>query len=159
MTPECHISDPEHYNNIVESMAFSHDSARLLSASRVGTVHIWDADSGDCEAILDIGRVKSRISFDRTGYFLHTGRGMIAIDAIPRPHIARGEIDHRNLQFQGVGLSSDQQWITCNSQKLLWLPYEYRPSNYTVSGRTIGFGVGSGKVWMCKLGISIFEHP
>jgi hypothetical protein len=40
--------------------------------------------------------------------------------------------------------------MTYNSENLVWLPSEYRPSCSAVSGKTIGIGVGSGKVWICN---------
>jgi hypothetical protein len=40
--------------------------------------------------------------------------------------------------------------MTYNSENLAWLPSEYRPSCSVVSGKTIGIGVGSGKVWICS---------
>jgi WD40 repeat protein len=38
----------EGHNDIVKSVAFSHDSIRLASASYDSTVKIWDASSGAC---------------------------------------------------------------------------------------------------------------
>jgi WD40 repeat protein len=43
----------EGHSNIVSSVAFSHDSARLASASRDSTVKIWDASSGACLQTLE----------------------------------------------------------------------------------------------------------
>jgi hypothetical protein len=49
---------------------------------------------------------------------------------------------------QFIGISSDRNWITHNAQQRLWLPSEYRPAQSAVSGRYIGIGTGSGKVWI-----------
>ena len=38
----------EGHSYVVNSVAFSHDSAQLASASRDGTVKVWDASSGEC---------------------------------------------------------------------------------------------------------------
>ncbi|OCL01172.1 uncharacterized protein K441DRAFT_650787 [Cenococcum geophilum 1.58] len=63
----------------------------------------------------------------------------------------------QNPQYQGVGLSSNDEWITWNSESVVWLPSEYRPSCSAVSGRTVGIGVGSGKVWMCTLNVTALD--
>src|SRR5271155_5445632 len=43
----------EGHSNCVSSVAFSHDSARLASASYDDTVKIWDASSGECLQTLE----------------------------------------------------------------------------------------------------------
>ena len=127
----------------VRSVAFSPDSARLASASHDNTVKIWDASSGECLQTLDIGKALFNISVDTTGSYLHTEMGTIAIDA-PTPSVPDPQIP----RYQGGALSSDRAWITYNSENVVWLPSEYRPLCSAVSGKTIGIGVGSGKVWI-----------
>ena len=139
----------EDHRGQVSSVAFSHDSARLASASWDSTVKIWDASSGDCLQTLEIGKALFNISFDTTGSYLHTEMGTIAIDASSASNMARSATDPQNPRYQGRGLSSDGAWITCNSENVVWLPSEYRPSCSAVSAKTVGIGVGSGKVWMC----------
>jgi WD40 repeat protein len=62
-------------------VSFSHDSARLASASEARTVKIWDASSGECLQTLDIGKTLFDISFDVTDAYLHTEIGTIDISA------------------------------------------------------------------------------
>ena len=135
----------EGHNNWVNSVAFSPDSARLASASWDRTVKIWDASSGKCLQTLNIGKTLLNILFDTTGSCLHTEIGIIAINMTPCV------TNPQNPRYQGGALSSDGAWIIYNSENLVWLPSEYRPSCSAVSGKTIGVGVGSGKVWMCNL--------
>ncbi|KAF7505108.1 hypothetical protein GJ744_001248 [Endocarpon pusillum] len=132
----------------VLAVAFSYDSARLASASFDNTVKVWDASSGECLQTLDIRSLFFNISFDTTDSYLHTGMGIIAINASSAldktPHVTKSQ----GPRYQGWGLSSDRAWITYNSENLVRLPPEYRPSYSAVSGRTVGIGTGSGKVWM-----------
>ncbi|KAF2277292.1 WD40 repeat-like protein [Westerdykella ornata] len=117
------------HNSDVRSVAFSHDSAQIASASADCTVKIWDASSGKCLQTLKrhCDSVRSVSS---------------ALD------------DLRNLELGCCGLSPDRAWITYNSENVLWLPSEYRPSCSALSGKTIGVGVGSGKVWVCNFRLS-----
>jgi WD40 repeat protein len=146
----------EGHSSSVPSVTFSHDSTRLASASSDSTVKIWDASSGACLQTLKVGKVLRNISFDTTGLYLHTEIGTISINATllilnSTPTVTEPE----NPKYQGLAFSSDSAWITHNSENLVWLPSEYRPSCSAVIGKTIGIGVGSGRVWICKVWFDI----
>jgi WD40 repeat protein len=114
----------EGHSGWVSSVAFSHDSTRLASASGDSTVKVWDASSGACLQTLEghSGNVKDLAGFG----------------------------NHHPID-QGIGISSDRTWITHNAQERVWLPSEYRPACSVVSGRYMGIGTGSGKVWIMWL--------
>ena len=143
---EC-LQTLEGHTGDVSSVAFSHDSTWLASVSFDRTVKIWDANSGECLRTLNIGKVLSNISVDVTCSYLHT---KIDIDALLASNMTPSVTDPQIPRFQGGALSSDGAWIAYNSENLVWLPSEYRPSCLAVSGKMIGVGVGSGKVWLCK---------
>jgi len=149
---EC-LQTLEGHRGEVSSVAFSHNSARLASASWDRTVKIWDASSGECLQTLEIGKLPFNISFDTTGSCLHTEIGTIAVNA-STSNMTPSVTDLQNPRYQGWALSSDGAWITYNSENLVWLPSEYRPSCWAVSGKTIGVGVGSGKVWICNFKVN-----
>ncbi|KAF2177807.1 YVTN repeat-like/Quino protein amine dehydrogenase [Zopfia rhizophila CBS 207.26] len=141
----------EGHSSYVSSVAFSHDSARLASASGDGTIKIWDASSRACLQTLKIGKVLRNISFGTTSSYLHTEIGAVSISATPLvPNSTPTVIEPQNSKYQGLALSSDGTWITHNSENLVWLPSEYRPSCSAVIGKKIGIGVGSGRVWICR---------
>src|SRR5207248_7134389 len=58
--------------------------------------------------------------------------------------------DPQSPRYQGQALSSDGEWIIYNSKNWVWLPSEYRPTCSAVLGKSIGIGVGTGKVWICN---------
>ncbi|ORY01188.1 WD40-repeat-containing domain protein [Clohesyomyces aquaticus] len=127
------LSTLEGHNSEVTSVAFSPDSARLVSGSSDKTVKIWDASSGACLQTLEghSGEVASvGLSPDST-------------------QLASGSWD--NTGHQGLGISSDRMWVTYNSENILWLPSEYRPSCVTVSENMIGIGTSFGRVWICHV--------
>ena len=143
----------EGHSSRVYSVAFSHDSARLASASADNTVKIWDASSGACLQTFKVGTALFNISFDTTSWCLYTEIGAIPIN-ISALNTALSVTNPQDLQYQGWGLSSDGAWITHNSENVVWLPSEYRPSCSVVSGKTIGVGVGSGKIWICNFKVN-----
>ena len=73
------------------------------------------------------------------------------ISALSSINIIPTITEPQNPRYQGGALGLDRAWITYNSENLVWLPSEYRPSCSAISGETVGIGVGSGKVWICNI--------
>jgi WD40 repeat protein len=130
-------------------VAFSRDSTRLASTSYDRTVKIWDVSSGTCLQTLEVGKTFFDISFDATGLYLRTEIGTIDINLSSTSYATLIVAKPNGPQYQGMGLSRDGAWITYDSENLVWLPSEYRPSCSAISRNAIGVGVGSGKVWIC----------
>jgi WD40 repeat protein len=123
----------EGHSGAVSSVAFSHDSARLASASDDRTVKIWDAHSGACLQTLE-------------GY---SNSDLPSILATPR---CNEDVDKsRQSLHHDSNISVDTTWVSVNSQKMLWLPSEYRQSFSTASDKFIGVGTGHGKVWIGRI--------
>jgi WD40 repeat protein len=123
----------EGHSDSVSSVAFSHDSARLASASWDSTVKIWDAHSGACLQTLE-------------GY---SNSDLPSILATPR---CNKDVDKsRQSLHHDSNISVDTTWVSVNSQKMLWLPSEYRQSFSTASDKFIGVGTGHGKVWIGRI--------
>jgi WD40 repeat protein len=125
------------HNNLVSSVVFSHDSTQLASASHDSTIKIWDARNGGCLQTLEDHHVD-----DLSVFFLQHPSGGVMLEDSQHPQ--------RSLDGS-IALSQDRSWVTQNSQKVLWLPSEYRPASYNVSNETVGMGTGSGRVWICRL--------
>jgi WD40 repeat protein len=137
------------HSSYVTSVAFSHDSTWLASASSDMTVKIWDVSSGTCIHTLNVSTALHSLSFDSTSTSLHTNIGMIAIP--PFPVSTSTGIAASKPQYQNVSLSLDMVWIVRAGSNILWVPSEYRPSRSAVSGALVGMGVGSGRIWFCEV--------
>ena len=155
-----HLQKLKGHSRFASSVAFSCDSTRLASSSDDNTVRIWDASSYGCLQILNIGRALDNISFDTSGSYLHTDIGTFALDAPLASKTKPDQIERQTPVRLGVGLSPNGKWITYNSEKLVWLPSEYRPYRSAVSesSRTIGISARSRKTWMCTLEIPSHEQ-
>ena len=143
----------EGHSNGVNSVAISADSTLIASASDDKTVKLWDAATGDCCQTLHIGWPLFKIVFDATSSYLCTEIGTIALDLLldrsnrlpALDSLLTGTTDETH-HFQGYGISPDGTWITWRSQKVLWLPSEYRPSRSGVAGSAVVLGYPSGRV-------------
>jgi WD40 repeat protein len=126
----------EGHNGGVYSVAFSHDSARLASASDDRTVKIWDASSGACLQTLE-------------GYSgIASSADLVSV--LMSLHPDETAIEPQQPVSQGAAISLNCTWVSNKAQNMVWLPTEYRPGGSAVSGRCIGIGTGSGKVWFCR---------
>jgi hypothetical protein len=128
----------EGHSDYVNSVAFSHDSARLVSASG-DTIKIWDAHSGACLQTLES----------------HSGEVTSAdlVSILVSLHLNKTAIEPQQPVSQGVAMSLNCTWVSNNAQDMVWLPTEYRPDRpacSAVSGRCVGIGTGSGKVLFCR---------
>ena len=139
----------EGHSDYVSSVAFSHDSTRLASASDDRTVKIWDASSGACLSTINVGTSLRYLSFNSTGTLIHTETGTITITTSQITN--RVDVTASDLQCQGAGLSPDSIWVLRSGSNILWIPSEYRPLCSAVSGTYVGMGVGSGRVWLCQV--------
>jgi WD40 repeat protein len=135
----------------VASVAFSRNCAWLASTSLDGIVSVWDVSSGKCLQTRKLGTTPYHISFANNDHYLYTDIGTFDISAL-----SSSVTPSTSTQFcvpRGLGLSPDNVWITYNSENLVWLPSEYRPSCSAFSGNKIAIGVGTGRVWMCEVAL------
>jgi WD40 repeat protein len=137
------------HRHSVRSVAFSSDGRTLASASSDLTIKLWDVVTGQCRQTLAVGRVLYTISFGSTDSCIHTEIGTISLDSSPSL-LGFGSLmtspTSKQTHYDGYGISTTGAWIMWNSEKVLWLPSEYRPRTSAVTGSTIAFGCSSGRV-------------
>ena len=181
-TGQC-LATLEGHSDPATSVVFSPDGTRLVSASHKDTaslwpsdsetVKLWDAATGQCLTTLDIGRILYTLYFDTTGTRLHTNIGTILLDpsltSDPMSTTTSISIQPQQPRYAGCSISRDGAWIMWNSEKLLWLPPEYRPNikkppylfpmggfaSIAVAGLAVAIGCSSGRVLIFRFSPSL----
>ncbi|KAF2033235.1 HET-domain-containing protein [Setomelanomma holmii] len=138
----------EGHGGAVNSVAFSHNSTRLASASRDRTVKIWDASSG-ADRTVKIWDASSGACLQTLEGHSNSVSSADLVSILALPHSDEIVTKPQQSVCQEVLISLNNTWVSHGAQKLLWLPTEYRPVCSAVSGRCVGIGTGSGKVWFC----------
>lgn len=161
------IQTLEGHANPVNSVAFSHDSKTLASASYDSTIKLWDVATGACTATLK-GHTDSvtSLAFDTTGSSLYTNAGTFTLNnlslsattstATPAPEISK-EMPNpvpQQVNRRGIGLSEDNAWVTWDSHKVLWLPPTYRPGTSVTTTSRVAIGCPSGRVLLLTFSFS-----
>jgi WD40 repeat protein len=141
----------------VKSVTFSPGlSNKLVSSSSDKTVKIWGVDSGVHLQTFNIGRTTNHLTFGSGGSCIYTAAGILSIDSSQASNTADTE-QPESIECLGLGISSDNMWITHNGKNMIYIPREYRRyQQKSVSveqdGKTIGVGAGdSGQVWWCTI--------
>jgi WD40 repeat protein len=121
--------------------AFSRDGKTLASGSDDSTVKLWDAASGAVLQTLKVGGVVHSLSFSVDGTSLQTNRGSFSIS------ISRSDaIPVHPPPLVPPYISVDNEWVTRNIERILWLPPEYRSAEVAVHGHAVDLGCRSGRV-------------
>ncbi|KAF2737776.1 hypothetical protein EJ04DRAFT_487350 [Polyplosphaeria fusca] len=89
-------------------------------------------------------RVVSAVAFSPDGKLVQTNRGDIALPSptMPSPLIPLP---------QPSRMFVEDQWISVDHQRLLWLPPEYRPACSAVNGQLVYLGHSSGRMSLLNL--------
>jgi WD40 repeat protein len=132
-------------------VAFSPTGALLAHVKQgwPGTIEIWDLASTRVLRELSVRRRVNRVAFAADGKYLETNAGAIAGNDACLKSLPQGPYP----------LSTENQWLTCNGKKLLWLPPAFRPAQVAFHGRSIALGLRSGNVFFLTFDFSSGGFP
>lgn len=113
----------------------------------ITTKPAMEADWGACLKTLEGHShwVRS-VAFSHDGTQVVSNIGITSWDISSDSNTALSTTALEEPRYHGCGLNADQTWIMWNSQNVLWLPAEYRPSSSAIAPRTIVIGCPSGRV-------------
>lgn len=147
----------ENPSDFVTKLKFSPDGQTLATASRDNKIRLWNTTTG-----LQIQMMQYGTGFVRGINFVP--EGLVVLESSEKhawlwnlwgpttlkahrflltPALQIGMPEQKVPEFN---LDADQEWVVRGSERLIWLPPEYRPSAWARRGSTIFIGCASGRV-------------
>jgi Anaphase-promoting complex subunit 4 WD40 domain len=126
----------------VRVMAFSRDGHLLATASDDRSVKLWNAAVGEQLHEIKLNTVVSNMYFSSDNQCLESDRGVLRLPFI-LPSVPSPEPGMPDEIFY------NDDWITRNNQRLLWLPYEFRRCS-ALKGGLLAMGQRSEQVNFIK---------
>jgi len=146
----------EGHSEYVRALAFSPNDKLLASASGDKTVQLWDVRTGHAIRVFNIPT--RRLLFSSSGQSLETDTEIIDLRLI-------ADKNNRLLAGTPFYLSASQNWILFGTQRLLWLPVDFRPSRDDFSpscvntlDNLIALGHNSGRVSFIQFNPDAIPH-
>jgi hypothetical protein len=104
-----------------------------------GTVTLWDPATGATLQTLKVRATVNRISFSEAGEYLETDKGILSIQT------SFSNLSPPQAQsFYNIFVQGD--WITRDTENLLWLPSEYRAICSALHHNLLALGHASGQI-------------
>ncbi|EHK18052.1 uncharacterized protein TRIVIDRAFT_159771 [Trichoderma virens Gv29-8] len=121
----------EGHESAILEVVFSSDKKKIATTSGDRVLKLWTAANGECIGTGDDHQLFAWAPL------------LIPLDMLSAPF---DYLMNRQPSMTGIGLSNDAEWITWNSQKMLWLPPPYRVSASDIAASTIALGTRVGRL-------------
>jgi WD40 repeat protein len=122
----------------VKRVAISPDS-QLIASAAMHDVRLWRAATREQLQVFPKHSGNWTLRFSADSRCLEVDQEAVAL---PFDYLADASAPSHDVGLLFV----IDQWLTCDSKRLLWLPYEYRPSAVATQGNTIVLGLKSGEI-------------
>jgi hypothetical protein len=111
----------------------------VASASDYHTVRLWNPATGAALQTIESGATIRRIPFSRDGQYLETNRGLLSLRS-SFPNSSPPQVQ----SFSNIFAKGD--WITRDTENLLWLPFDYRVMRLVLHRNQLALGYASDQV-------------
>jgi WD domain, G-beta repeat len=142
----------EGHSDGVRSVVFSPDGSRVASGSYDNTVRVWDVTSWTEILCYDADTYRQYIAFSHDSSNILVNGNLLSIPLQTRLSSTIARTPRPPLNPLGGKLGIQGDWITLSSQRILWLPPEYRPGEWASENATITIGSGTGRVTFVRYG-------
>ncbi|QGI65322.1 hypothetical protein CEK27_009293 [Fusarium fujikuroi] len=140
------------------AIAYSSDEKLLAQATSTGEVSLWQIATESCLLKLKTERQIEQLSFGPDNRSLMTEHGRLIPDTWPSDDETENDgiqnNDDRDKPSQvlftthGYGIDFDGCWLTKDSERIVWLPPEHRPSPALVIDSEIAIRNSSDQLMM-----------
>jgi WD40 repeat protein len=139
----------------VTLVTFSPDGTLIASASTNKTIIVWNPAWGG-RLIIPFLPYICWLGFSADGSYITTNKVVYLHPFTSSPPIA-DNVNNRGLYIVDV----HDRWVSCNGERFIWLPLEYRNSKATIRGNTLALVTSSGKrlCFVFNFGSGVDDHP
>jgi WD40 repeat protein len=134
------------HSDLVNSVVLSPDGSRVASGSSDRTVRVWDIASSTEMFCYDVDTYIQQIDFsiDSSKILVEGKWSSLPSQKLLLHATATLPSSASGLPVRTLRVNSD--WAISSSERILWLPPEYRPGTWASYSDTIVIGSGTGRV-------------
>ncbi|EXJ95094.1 hypothetical protein A1O1_00213 [Capronia coronata CBS 617.96] len=134
----------EGHSDWVNSVVFSRDGSRVASGSHDSTVRVWDITSATEVLCHNTYTTMNDIEFSDDGSTILVNGELLPLPPqLPLSSTTQpSNSDVTSRRKLGLG----GEWIMYGSERILWLPPEYRPGDWASYMDIVAIGSGNGRV-------------